>query len=63
MTSTDIINEAKSKYENLASYGFDWGSFYNGYVEGRIAGLPFIKEIVTVETPEAWQEKFNELNK
>jgi len=41
MTSTDIINDAKLKYENLVSYGFDWVSFYNGYVEGRIAGIQF----------------------
>jgi len=44
MTSTDIINEAKSKHQHLASYEFDWVPFYNGYVEGRVAGIPFMRE-------------------
>ncbi|CAB5225535.1 hypothetical protein UFOVP745_31 [uncultured Caudovirales phage] len=48
MTTTDIINEAKLRHQNLDSYDFDWVPFYNGYVEGRVAGIPFMKKARTL---------------
>ena len=44
MTSKDIINEAKLRHQTLDSYEFDWVPFYNGYLEGRVAGIHFMRE-------------------
>jgi hypothetical protein len=33
-TSTEIINKAKERFEGLKHKGFDWKSFYNGFLEG-----------------------------
>jgi hypothetical protein len=34
--STEIINKAKERFEELKHKGFDWKSFYNGFLEGYI---------------------------
>lgn len=38
-SSKQIITEAHTRFNQLEDYGFDWSSFYNGYVAGRLAGL------------------------
>ena len=33
-TSTEIINKAKERFEELKNKDFEWKSFYNGFLEG-----------------------------
>lgn len=47
-SSKQIITEAHTRFNQLEDYGFDWSSFYNGYVEGRVAGLRSLKEAKTL---------------
>ena len=34
MNSTEIINKAKERFKDLEHKGFEWKSFYNGFLEG-----------------------------
>ena len=34
MTSQEIINKVKERYKELEHRGYDWNSFYNGFLEG-----------------------------
>jgi hypothetical protein len=33
-SSTEIINKAKERFEELMDKDFEWRSFYNGFLEG-----------------------------
>lgn len=35
MNSEEIIGDVKETYTNLEHKGWDWRSFYNGWLEGR----------------------------
>lgn len=37
-SSQQIVTQAHLRFHQLKEYGFDWSSFYNGYLEGRVAG-------------------------
>jgi hypothetical protein len=39
VTSKDLIDGATAKYKELANKGWDWRSFYNGYLEGATANI------------------------
>ena len=47
-TSTEIINKAKERYSDLQHKGFNWKSFYNGFLEGYTV----TKELYGVYSPE-----------
>ena len=38
--SGELIASAKSTFDAMARYGFEWRSFYNGYLEGFAATVP-----------------------
>jgi hypothetical protein len=38
MNSTYIINKAKERYKDLERKGYEWISFYNGFLEGFRSG-------------------------
>jgi len=35
MDSTQVIGNVKEKYPLVGRKGWDWPSFYNGWIEGR----------------------------
>lgn len=37
MTVQDIIDKAEARHKELEHKGWDWRSFYNGYLEGAVA--------------------------
>lgn len=47
-TSTEIINKAKERFEELKDKDFEWRSFYNGFLEG----YTITKELYGVYSPE-----------
>lgn len=36
LNSTQIIGDVHGRYKELSDYNFDWKSFYNGWIEGRV---------------------------
>lgn len=44
-SSKQIITEAHTRFNQLEDYGFDWRSFYNGYLEGTVAKLSPMNEL------------------
>jgi hypothetical protein len=39
MKSDIIIESAKKRFKELERYDYDWGSFYNGFLEGAIMAI------------------------
>ena len=39
MNSTQIIEQAKQRFGDLEHKGFDWSSFYNGFIEGSVHAI------------------------
>lgn len=35
INSTEMIGRVEERFKELERYGFDWRSFYNGWLEGR----------------------------
>ena len=35
-TSAEIIEQAKNRFKELEHKGFEWRSFYNGFLEGSL---------------------------
>jgi len=48
--STLIIGNVRQRYDQLERKHWDWSSFYNGWIEGRISMLVEL-------TKEEWREK------
>lgn len=57
-SSKQIIAEAHTRFNQLEDYGFDWSSFYNGYLEGRVAGLPALRLLLEEKD---WDDSVQEL--
>ena len=44
--SGELIADAKATFDAMARYGFEWRSFYNGYLEGFAATVPAKHELI-----------------
>jgi hypothetical protein len=49
MSSTELIGDVKERFDELSENGYDWKSFYNGWIEGR-TDLAYGKEIKNKES-------------
>jgi len=45
-----LIGRARERFRELADKGWDWRSFYNGWLEGRMDALPDIRKPKTTDT-------------
>ena len=41
-TSKQIIEQAKKRFKELEHKGYDWSSFYNGFLEAKALNLPVV---------------------
>jgi hypothetical protein len=42
--SKALIGKVEERFDDLKRKNFEWGSFYNGWIEGRIAMLAELRE-------------------
>ncbi len=48
-TSPEIIEQAKNRFKELEHKGFEWRSFYNGFLEGRLGKTEDkVKELINL---------------
>ena len=48
-TSTELIEQAKNRFKELEHKGFEWRSFYNGFLEGSLGKMEDkVKELISL---------------